>query len=67
LSDFIESYPKVNEVFTKQGWEKMLSSSVRVSPTLVHEFYSNMGDLRDGTFCSMLQGKEITISPTLIC
>lgn len=31
LSDFVESYPRVNEVFTKQGWEKMLSSLVRVS------------------------------------
>jgi hypothetical protein len=46
---------------------EMVSTSEKVSPTLVREFYANMHDIRDGTFQSMLQVKETIVSPDLIC
>jgi hypothetical protein len=45
----------------------MLSSAVKVSPTLVNEFYVNIDDYQNGTFHTMLQGKDIIVTPTLIC
>jgi hypothetical protein len=67
FEDFVEFALGVVEVFTQQRWVEMLSTSEEVSPTLFHEFYTNMHDFQEHTFQSMIQGKPILVSPALIC
>jgi hypothetical protein len=66
FDDLMESSSQVGDVFTTQTWVEMPSTAKEVSPTLVHEFYANMHDYKDGTFQSMLRGKQILVSPALI-
>ncbi len=50
FEDLVESAPRAVEIFTKQKWVEMLSTTNEVSPTLVREFYVNMHDFQEGTF-----------------
>lgn len=66
IEDFEESHPRIGSIFIYQGWTHMLTNAVKVSPTLVREFYANMYGLQDSVFQTMLRGVLIRVTLDLI-